>query len=271
MGFRIWLAPPLALLAVIFVYPLVLMGNEALRLSAGGWTLLHLQNTLQSSLFRDALLNTLQIALAATSLCLLLGLALALLLRFVPFPGSALLSRMIDSYLAYPSFLIALSLTFLYGNAGALSSLWHIAFPSSPNALSFMYGFWGVVLAEVTFYTPFVLRPLLAALETVDPAQIEVAASLGAKPLAVLVKIILPLLLPSLLAGGSLCLLLTINEIGIILVLGVKGVITLPMLIYNQAIQQFDYAQGSATALCDIALSLALYFLYRRLLGRAQR
>jgi 2-aminoethylphosphonate transport system permease protein len=41
------------------------------------------------------------------------------------------------------------------------------------------------------------------------------------------------------------------------------------MLIYSQAIQQFDYPGASVVALCNIALSLALYFVYRGLLARS--
>src|SRR5436305_810588 len=82
--------------------------------------------------------------------------------------------------------------------------------------VDFLYSPWGVILAEVTVYTPFVMRPLLAAFSQIDGAQIEVAASLGARPLRIVRQIILPAAIPALLAGGSLCLLLTVNEFGIV-------------------------------------------------------
>ena len=264
-----WLVFPLLVLGAVLVYPLVLMGTQAFVEPTGGIGLDRFHSILGSAVFRSALFNTLRIALTATAMCLALGLILALLISFVPFPGSRVLSRLIDAYLAYPSFLIALSLTFLYGNSGVFSALGAKLFGASPNAASFLYGFWGVVLAEVTFYTPFVMRPLLAAFDTMDHTQLEVASSLGEKPFGVLRRIVLPAAMPSLLAGGSLCLLLTLNEFGIILVMGAKDVITLPMLIYNQAIQQFDYPGASVVALCNIALSLALYFVYRGLLARS--
>ncbi len=115
------------------------------------------------------------------------------------------------------------------------------------------------------------MRPVLAALDTLDHAQLEVASSLGESPLGVLRRVVLPAALPSLLAGGSLCLLLTINEFGIILVMGVKNVITLPMLIYGKAINEFDYPAASAVAICNIAVSLGLYFAYRSALGRLRQ
>jgi ABC-type sugar transport system permease subunit len=138
-----------------------------------------------------------------------------------------------------------------------------IEFGLSEPPVHFLYSAWGVILAEVTVYTPFVLRPLLAAFSLVDQSQIEVAGLLGAKPWRIVRSVILPAALPAAIAGGSLCLLLTVNEFGIVLFIGAKGVITLPLLIYDRAIQESDYQAACAIALVNIALSLGLFSLYR--------
>ena len=92
--------------------------------------------------------------------------------------------------------------------------------------------------------------------------------SLGAGPWRIIRQIILLAALPALLAGGSLCLLLTVNEFGIVLFIGAKGVITLPLLVYDKAIQEFDYPTACVIAVVNVGLSLGLYFLYRYVLGR---
>ncbi len=257
-----WLSLPVAALGVVLFYPLALMSAQAFTDPDGGPGLGRFIAIVRTGLFIGALFDTVRIAFTATALCVALGFTLAILIRFVPFVGARALSRLIDAYLAFPSFLVALSLTFLYGNAGIFAAA------RGASSASFLYGFWGVVLAEVSYYTPFVMRPLLAALDTLDHAQLEAAGSLGETPVGVLRRIVLPATLPALLAGASLCLLLTINEFGIILVMGVKDVVTLPMLIYGKAIEQFDYAGASVVALCNIALSLGLYFACRRLVDR---
>jgi 2-aminoethylphosphonate transport system permease protein len=76
-------------------------------------------------------------------------------------------------------------------------------------------------------------------------------------------QVILPAALPALLAGGSLCLLLTVNEFGIVLFIGAKDVITLPLMIYGKAIQEFDYTTACVIAVVNIVLSLGLYSVYR--------
>ncbi|MDJ0114528.1 2-aminoethylphosphonate ABC transporter permease, partial [Rhodococcus erythropolis] len=62
-----------------------------------------------SELFRTALWRTIQIAVASTLGCLILGTFLALVLAFVPFAGSKVVGRLIDTVLALPSFLITLA------------------------------------------------------------------------------------------------------------------------------------------------------------------
>ena len=59
---------------------------------------------------------------------------------------------------------------------------WSQTFGLDHPPVDFLYSAWGVVLAEVTVYTPFVLRPLLAAFSLIDKSQIEVASLLGARP-----------------------------------------------------------------------------------------
>ncbi len=259
---------PLAVLVGIFFYPLFFIAKQSLTGDAGPPTLAHYATLLSSSFFQGALLRTIQIAVLSTIGCLVLGFVLALIVSFVPFPGARLFSGFIDTILAFPSFLIALSFTFLYGSAGAFNFIFMDLLHTTEPPIDFVYTKWGVILAEITFYTPFVMRPLLAAFSHLDTALIEVASSLGARPFRIIREVIFPESVPALLAGGSLCLLLTLNEFGIVLFIGAKGVITLPMVIYGKAIQEFDYTAGCVAAVVNIVLSVGLYSLYRYMLSR---
>ncbi|HET7136696.1 MAG TPA: 2-aminoethylphosphonate ABC transporter permease subunit [Casimicrobiaceae bacterium] len=259
-----WILPPLLILAALFFFPLALIARQALGGAEGGaLSLNHFATVLTSKMFVDGLRNTLVIALSATAGCLVLGFVLSVFIAFTPFPGSSILARLIDTFIALPTFLVALSFTFIYGSAGMLNEslmeIFHLDLPP----VDFLYSQWGVILSEITVYTPFVMRPLLAAFSLIEPAQLEVASSLGARPMRIVSRIILPAALPALVAGGSLCLLLTVNEFGIVLFIGAKDVITLPLLIYDKAIQQFDYTTACVIAVVNVGLSLALYSLYR--------
>lgn len=264
----LWVLPPILVIAGLFLYPLALILGQALTGDSTSLSLSHFASVVATTAFQRALLHTIEIAVAATVGCIVLGLIIALILSFVPFPGSRLIARLIETYISLPTFLAALALTFLYGSAGILNetlmTLLHLELPP----VDFLYSPWGVILAEVTVYTPFVMRPLLAAFSLIDTAQIEVASSLGARPFRIVRQIILPSAIPSLIAGGSLCLLLTVNEFGIVLFIGAKGVITLPLLIYDKAIQEFDYTTACVMAVINVVLSMSLYSLYRAAIAR---
>jgi 2-aminoethylphosphonate transport system permease protein len=264
----LWVAAPLLALTTCFFYPLALILGQAFTGEGVAPSLGYFREVFGSALFQSAILHTIGIALAASGGCLLLGLILALVLAFVPFPGANTIARLMDSFIALPTFLVALALTFLYGSAGLLNMSLMAILGTSLPPVNFLYSAWGVILAEITVYTPFVLRPLLAAFSLIKRAQIEVAASLGAGPWRIIRQIIVPAAVPALLTGGSLCLLLTVNEFGIVFFIGAKGVITLPLLVYDKAIQEFDYTSACAIAVVNILLSLSLYSLYRVMVSR---
>ena len=258
-----WVIPPLLVVAGVFLYPIVLILRQALSDDAGHFSFSQPLSVFRTAAFWSALEHTIEIALAASAGCIVLGLALALVLSFVGFPGSRFIARLIETFVALPTFLVALAFTFIYGSAGLLNETLMHVFSLELPPVDFLYSQWGVILAETTVYTPFIMRPLLATFSTFEQAQIEVASSLGARPLRIVRQVILPAALPALLAGGSLCLLLTVNEFGIVLFIGAKDVITLPLMIYGKAIQEFDYTTACVIAVVNIVLSLGLYSVYR--------
>ena len=263
-----WALPPLLIVLFVAVYPLLRVCLESLKVGDTGSGLSTWGSVLASEAFRDALWRTVAIAATSTVGCLILGTFLAIVLAFVPFPGSQVVGRLIDTVLALPSFLITLAFTFLYGTAGAVNAALAGMTGDQTPVLNFLYTPPGVIAAEITFFTPFVIRPLLASFSMLPRAQLDVAASLGASPLRVLRAVVMPEAWPALMAGGSLVLLLTLNEFGIVLFTGAKGVTTLPVLIYTRGIVTFDLPGAAVIATVQIALSLSLYLLYRMIFAR---
>ncbi|MFF0545200.1 2-aminoethylphosphonate ABC transporter permease subunit [Nocardia thailandica] len=262
-----WTLPPVTVVALIAGYPILRVLTES-TVTPTGRSLSVWTSVVGSPQFRDALWRTVSIAACSTLGCLVLGTFLAVVLAFVPFPGSAVVGRLIDTVLTLPSFLITLAFTFLYGTAGAVNALIARITGNPTPALDFLTTPLGVVLAEVTFFTPFVVRPLLASFAQLPREQLDVAAALGASPWRVLRQIVLPEAWPALAAGGSLVLLLTLNEFGIVLFTGAKGVITLPALIYTRGIVTFDLPGAAVLATVQVALSLTLYLGYRLIFAR---
>ncbi|MFD6394286.1 2-aminoethylphosphonate ABC transporter permease subunit [Nocardia sp. NPDC060259] len=263
----LWTLPPVLVVLGIAGYPILRVLTESTQTPTGRgtevWT-----SVLGSEAFREALWRTVSIAVCAAAGCLVLGTFLAIVLAFVPFPGSGVVGRLIDTILTLPSFLITLAFTFLYGTAGAVNALLAEVTGATEPVVDFLTTPLGVILAEITYFTPFVVRPVLAAFAQLPREQLDVAASLGASPWRVLRQVVLPEAWPALAAGGSLVLLLTLNEFGIVLFTGAKGVITLPALIYTRGIVTFDLPGAAVLASVQVLLSLTLYLAYRLVFAR---
>ncbi|MFB8048706.1 2-aminoethylphosphonate ABC transporter permease subunit [Streptomyces rubiginosohelvolus] len=266
----VWALPPVAVLALAFLYPLALVLQQSVTPDDGsGVSLDPYADVFASEVFRDALTTTVWLAVGSTVGCLVLGFVLALVIAFVPFPGGKAVARFVDVFLSFPSFLITLALLFIYGSVGMANGLWTDVTGAADGPFHFLTTPWGVLLAEITYFTPFVMRPLLAAFSQLDTAQLEVASSLGAGPVRIIRQVILPEALPALAAGGSLVLVMCLNEFGIVLFTGAKDVTTLPMLVYSKAILESDYPAACVVAVVNIAISVGLYSLYRVVSRRA--
>ncbi|MFH0179837.1 2-aminoethylphosphonate ABC transporter permease subunit [Streptomyces cacaoi] len=265
----VWALPPVAVLGLVFLYPLALVVQQSFRRDTGGTSAQAYADLFASTAFREALGTTVWLAVGSTAGCLVLGFGLALVIAFVPFPGGKAVTKFIDVFLSFPSFLITLALLFVYGSVGMANGLWTDATGAAEGPFRFLGTPWGVLLAEVTYFTPFVMRPLLAAFSGIETAQLEAASSLGARPARIVRQVILPEVLPAIAAGGSLVLVLCLNEFGIVLFTGAKGVTTLPMLVYGKAILESDYPGACAVAVVNVLISVGLYSLYRVVSRRA--
>ncbi|MFE3625845.1 2-aminoethylphosphonate ABC transporter permease subunit [Streptomyces goshikiensis] len=267
----VWGVPPVVVLGLVFLYPLALVVRQSLtpENGGGGGAFDAYASVFASHGFREALGTTVWLAVGATVGCLVLGFALALVIAFVPFPGAKGVAKFIDVFLSFPSFLITLALLFIYGTVGMANGVWSDLTGAADGPFHFLATPWGVLLAEITYFTPFVMRPLLAAFSQLDTAQLEVASSLGARPARIIRRVILPEALPALAAGGSLVLVMCLNEFGIVLFTGAKDVTTLPMLVYGKAILESDYSAACVVAVVNIAISVGLFGLYRVVSKRA--
>lgn len=242
---------PLLVLALGLGYPLVWVISRSLTdrndgfVGTATWSA-----TLSDPAVHRAFWRTLEIAVLSTVGCVIIGTFIAFVLAFIPFPGASGVIRLIEAVVSLPSFLIPLALGVLFGPVGVLSS-------STGHQFTFMASVVGVVLAEIAFYTPFVVRPLLAAFSQFPTAHIDVASSLGAGPLRIAARVIAPRIWPALAAAASLTFLLTLNEFGIVLFTGAKDVMTLPMMIYTKSMVSSDFAT------VQLVLSVSVYLCYR--------
>jgi len=254
--------PIYAVLVALVGYPAVLLAAASIT-GAHGFSLATYRGFLTNPYYRVAIFNTVLIATTATALATVLGVFLAFVFTFAQFRGRHLFSNPVNLMIVFPTFLIAFALILVYGSSGFfnLASLALLRHP----VLDFVYTWKGVVLADVIVFTPFVMQPVMASMQLVDRRVLEVAHTLGSTGFHTARTVLLPMIRPGIFAGSSLCYLLALNEYGIVAFLGSTSVITLPIMVYSEALTNLNLAMSATIAVISTAISLALFTAYRRL------
>lgn len=130
-----------------------------------------------------------------------------------------------------------------------------------------------VLIGMVYAYLPFMVLPLYAVLERLDPSLLEAAADLGARPLRVFLSVLLPLSMPGVLAGSALVFVPALGEYVIPDLMGGGGSAMMGKMMWDIFAMTRDWPGAAALAvvlLASVALPLALLSrLKRRIEGEA--
>jgi molybdate transport system permease protein len=129
------------------------------------------------------------------------------------------------------------------------------------------FTFSGLVVGSMLYSLPFAVQPLAGAFSGVDPALTDVSRVLGASPLQVFRRVVLPQTRAAFLVAAVLTFAHTVGEFGVVLMLGgdIPGVTrTLSIAIFDQ-VQDLQYTLASRTSLALLAVSFAaLLLIYSR-------
>jgi spermidine/putrescine transport system permease protein len=121
-----------------------------------------------------------------------------------------------------------------------------------------LYNDGAVILGLVYGYLPFMVLPLYATLERLDPWLVEASADLGARPSATFWKVILPLCAPGIRAGTVLVFIPCLGAFLVPDLLGGGKSIMIGNVVQNQFTTARDWPFGSALSLVLMAVVMAL-------------
>jgi sulfate transport system permease protein len=203
---------------------------------------------------------TVLLSLAVVAVNAVVGTALAWVLVRDDFRGRRLLDGCIDLPFALPTIVSGLVLLSLYG-------------PSGPGGVDVAYSRAGILLALLFVTLPFVVRAVQPVLYEIDRESEEAARTLGARPAAVLRRIILPALTPAVLTGSGLAFSRALGEFGSVVLLAgnVPFRTEVASVHIFGLIESDDPGGAAAVSVVLIALALAaqaLLVLLRRRLTR---
>jgi len=241
----LWL--PAALAVGLLVLPVVALVVRA------DWS--SLPSDVSSPAAIRALTLSLTTSLAATAICLVLGVPLAVLLARASGWGADVLRALVTLPLVLPPTVGGIALLYLLGRRGlvgeSLDAWFGIRLPFTTAA---------VVIAQTFVAMPFLVLGVEGALRTAGQRYEVVAATLGAGRWTVLRRITLPLVAPGLLSGTVLCFARALGEFGATALFAgnTPGVTqTMPLAIYS-AFNGAGVTQGTAVALSLLLVAAAV-------------
>jgi len=251
------LAAALVVAALIILVPAYLLVRTA---GAGRETidLLARANTLET------LLNTIVLAGSVTLASAIIAIPVAWLTVCTDLRGRRVWTILVALPLVLPSYVAAYIYMTILAPKGLLQQAFEPIF--GIERLPSLMGFPGAFLVLTFISYPFILLTVRAALMRLDPSLLEAARSLGLSSWQAFMRVTLPYLRPSIVAGGLLVVLYVVRDFGAVTMWQYS---TFTRIIYNRYLS-YKLDTAAALALVVIILTLIILLFDSRLLGKAR-
>jgi putative spermidine/putrescine transport system permease protein len=264
-GASILLGLPVVFLIVFLLVPLVLLGVSTFTNGFGV-----VRDVVTEDVFLRSLETTLIVAVVVTSITLVIGTVYALALALSP------------AWLR--TVLLATLLVVLWSSILVRTYGWILIY--LPTGVIYKVGGWlGVIDEPVSIYQtttamypamvhvmlPTMILPIYVTARKLDPQQLRAAQTLGAKPLLVLRKVVLPQLRPAMLAGTILVFLTSLGFYITPQLLGSPSDTTIAMLIGRRFDEAIYYEQAATMSLLLVVAVFSMYVVADRVFRVSER
>lgn len=227
-------------------------------------------------LYVRAFLTSIMNAAVATVFCLLIGYPMALGLTRVS-KGWRNILLMLVILPFWTSFLLRVYAWMgLMGSSSwfnkLLTGAWNGLVPVdwAVRSIPMMHSNFAVVLVMVYTYLPFMILPLFANLERLDPTLDEAAMDLGTRPMGVFRDVTLPQSIPGIIAGGMLVFIPAAGELVIPSLVGDAGNPMIGRVIQDEFSSARDWPMASTVAVALLILMVGPTMIYSRFQSRAE-
>ena len=262
----VWFWLTVLALAVLFLlYPLLRVLGTSLAAGGdgqSGWVTL-----VTDARYRAAVLNTLLLGAVVTCTSTLIGVPLAFFAARFSFPGKALIALLPMTTLIVPEVIAVQTWLMVLGNNGFLTRFladWGWRLPS-------FYGWFGLVTVMTFIYYTYVYIGTLAAIRGFDSQLEEASQSLGVTPRRSLLNVMVPVVVPAILASALLVFTLVVGNFAVAMVLG-QSVPLLSVLTYQSFVSEVgtNPVMQSTLASVSIGIVACVLFLQRRIVARGR-
>lgn len=202
----------------------------------------------------NAVWNSIKVTVSVTLLSILVAGPLAYIMTIARIKGSAAVRILILISSMSAPFIGAYAWILLLGRSGVITTFMSRVFGfTMPD----IYGFSGILLVLTLQLSPLIFMYVSGALKNVDNSLMEAAESMNCTGLRKMWKILVPLITPTLLAGGLLVFMRAFADFGTPMLIG-EGYRTVPVLIFNEFISEVGGDDGFAAAISVIVVLFAV-------------
>ncbi|MGH2402960.1 MAG: ABC transporter permease [bacterium] len=266
-----WLTlPAVAYLVVFLAIPLLLLFAFGMvdirdgRVVPGSWTLEHYARVLTDPFYYRIFLRTFWMGFAATVLCLIFGYPVAYVFtRVGPTARQVLLVLILAPLLTNAVVRTFGWMIILGGQKGLINALLlNLGLVTEP--LKILYTMNGVLIGMTQIQLPFIILPIIAALEGQDRSLHEAASGLGASWVQTFFHVVVPLSMPGVLAGSALVFVISYTSFVIPALLGGGSFGVIPTFIFEQISALVQWNSGAVLASLLLGTAIVMLWMFNR-------
>ncbi|MGX5849116.1 ABC transporter permease [Mesorhizobium sp. PL10] len=258
------LLPALTLIALFFVVPVLALLLRSITEPAPG--LQNYATLLGDGTYARVFFNTFLVAAVVTVVTVLVAFPVAWMLAIMP----AALASIVFGVIILSMWTNLLTRTYawmvLLQRTGVINRTL-IAIGIIDQPLPLINNLTGVTIGMVYIMLPFMILPLVGTLRAIDPMTLRAAALCGAGPFQAFRRILLPLSLPGIAAGGLMVFVMSLGYFVTPALLGGTSNMMLAEMITQMIQSLLNWGLGSAAAFILLVVTMALYALQLRLVG----
>ena len=255
----------LGLYGVFLIYPMMnLLAQAVIDKETGAFTLAYFVEFFSTPYYFNTLVNSFKVTIWVTILTVIIATPLAYIFTRYEIKGKGLLRILIILSSMSAPFIGAYSWILLLGRNGVITVFFRdVLRINIPN----IYGFIGILLVLTLQLYPLIFLYVSGALKNVDNSLLEASENLGVSGVKRFFMIVIPLITPTLFAGGLLVFMRALADFGTPMLIG-EGFRTFPVTIFNEFISEIGGDDGFAAAISIVAIIITtMVFLVQKYLS----
>ena len=239
--------------AVFIIYPFAQLFIQSFFPKGGAFSLKNYQTFFEKKYYMTGLKHSLALCCCATVLGVIIGIPMAYAVSRFNVWGKRVINILVVLSMLSPPFIGAYSWVLLLGRSGFITK----ALSGIGIEIGSIYGFKGILLVLTLKLFPYVFMYVSSALSTFDSALEEASESLGVHGIKRVMRVTLPVIMPTILSSALMVFMDTLADFGTPLLIG-EGYKTLPVMIYEKYLSEVSSNASLASTLSVVIVVCAM-------------